>query len=480
MTDQVTQQVEQQLNTQANQWLKHFGEGHSRLVIEDIETQKVRYSLDSIQPLESLEPNMTQLNYVQGSVFSAYHQGERRSTLNLGIGQRLLEAGQSIAGINLFVDYETRSKHQRASLGLEYQRSNFQLSTNYYHPLSGDKTIDDRVERVSSGYDLNFSGQMPYTPWAKVKGSYYFWDQVTADDIKGNTLGLELQLSAATSLELGQEDNDRIDRRSYAKLKLQLPLTDDKPTRFVFDQQAFRPSAQMDLTRLDWVERQQRIRLDSDTINFDGLTYLTVTSPITGRVWLDRNLGATRICTTANDSDCHGDLYQWGRAKDGHQVRTSSLTTTRATTLTPGHGNFYVRSDPLGDNVYDWTTADSDGTERASSWGNGGTNDICPSGFELPSITDLINETEITNTTTAFSSFLKLPTSGYRQENGVSGTQLRDVGTIGRYWSKTHEYYAGNFLPYHRAEAIEITSSGYSRGTIGASSGLSVRCIKSL
>ena len=98
LTDQTTQQVEQHLNTKANQWLNHFGEGHSRLVIEDIETQKVRYSLDSIQPLESLEPNMAQLNYVQGSLFSAYHQGERRSTVNLGIGQRhLLEAGQSIA-----------------------------------------------------------------------------------------------------------------------------------------------------------------------------------------------------------------------------------------------------------------------------------------------------------------------------------------------------------------------------------------------
>jgi hypothetical protein len=33
--------------------------------------------------------------------------GERKSTLNLGVGYRqLLEQGQSIAGINLFTDYE--------------------------------------------------------------------------------------------------------------------------------------------------------------------------------------------------------------------------------------------------------------------------------------------------------------------------------------------------------------------------------------
>jgi hypothetical protein len=61
--------------------------------------------------------------------------GERRSTLNLGVGYRqLLEQGQSIAGVNLFTDYESKSKHKRGSVGLEYQRANFNLNVNKYFP----------------------------------------------------------------------------------------------------------------------------------------------------------------------------------------------------------------------------------------------------------------------------------------------------------------------------------------------------------
>jgi hypothetical protein len=43
-----------------------------------------------------------------------------------------VEQGQSIAGINLFADYESKSKHKRGSVGLEYQRANFNLNVNKY------------------------------------------------------------------------------------------------------------------------------------------------------------------------------------------------------------------------------------------------------------------------------------------------------------------------------------------------------------
>jgi hypothetical protein len=119
-------------------------------------------------------------------------------------------------------------------------------------------------------------------------------------------------------------------------------------------------------------------------ISFNGLTYKLVTSPDTGRVWLDRNLGATqvatvlvhkraprptrpadmlpsavpfwpatgifkklekalvapsigvvvaKVATSFDDSAAYGDLYQWGRAKDGHEDRTRNSTSA---TLTSG------------------------------------------------------------------------------------------------------------------------------------------------
>ncbi|MFT7002526.1 MAG: hypothetical protein ACJAVW_003569 [Spirosomataceae bacterium] len=48
-----------------------------------------------------------------------------------------------------------------------------------------------------------------------------------------------------------------------------------------------------------------------------------VTNPTTGKIWMDRNLGATRVATSSTDAYAYGDLYQWGRATDGHTLRTS-------------------------------------------------------------------------------------------------------------------------------------------------------------
>jgi hypothetical protein len=42
-----------------------------------------------------------------------------------------------------------------------------------------------------------------------------------------------------------------------------------------------------------------------------------ILSEKTGRIWLDRNLGASEVCKTITDSNCYGDPYQWNEAKDG-------------------------------------------------------------------------------------------------------------------------------------------------------------------
>jgi hypothetical protein len=38
---------------------------------------------------------------------------------------------------------------------------------------------------VGSGYDVKLNGQAPYLPWAKIKGTYYYWDTKAGPDIKG-------------------------------------------------------------------------------------------------------------------------------------------------------------------------------------------------------------------------------------------------------------------------------------------------------
>jgi hypothetical protein len=52
---------------------------------------------------------------------------------------------------------------------VEYQRTNFSANINKYHMLSSKKLVDDTGEKAFSGYDVKFSGQAPYLPWAMPK-----------------------------------------------------------------------------------------------------------------------------------------------------------------------------------------------------------------------------------------------------------------------------------------------------------------------
>ena len=47
-------------------------------------------------------------------------------------------------------------------------------------------------------------------------------------------------------------------------------------------------------------------------VDFTTTAIVTVTSA-TGKVWMDRNLGAGRVATSSTDTEAYGDLYQWGR-----------------------------------------------------------------------------------------------------------------------------------------------------------------------
>ena len=52
--------------------------------------------------------------------------------------------------------------------------------------------------------------------------------------------------------------------------------------------------------------------LDPDDLALRGKVYKVITSPYTGHKWLDRNLGASQVCTAYNDVNCYGDYFQWG------------------------------------------------------------------------------------------------------------------------------------------------------------------------
>lgn len=96
----------------------------------------------------------------------------------------------------------------------------------------------------------------------------------------------------------------------------------------------------------------------------------------TGQIWMDRNLGASTAATSFTDEQAYGDLYQWGRAADGHQKRDSQTRAIRSNTDQPGHSRFILaRGSP-----WDWRNPRND-----NLWeGVNGVNNPCPIGYRLP------------------------------------------------------------------------------------------------
>ncbi|SHN89438.1 inverse autotransporter beta domain-containing protein [bacterium endosymbiont of Bathymodiolus sp. 5 South] len=471
--NQAVNKTEGLLNNSVNEFLNAFGAGRSEVSIGGISTKKLNYSLKTIQPLSELNANSKELTFIQAGIASGDSGNGRRATINLGIGHRLLvEDDMAIAGINVFTDYQTKSSHKRLSLGLEYQRANFSANINKYHIFSDKKLVNGSQKRALSGYDVKLSGQVPYLPWAKIKGTYYYWDAKTGSNIRGNILGVDIELTPSVSFEFGQENNNTINATSYGKLTVKLPLGNkQKFTNFSIASKAFKDSHKMDLGALAWVERTNKI-IETEAVFtgglFNGLTYALVTSPDTGKVWLDRNLGARQVCTSSTDEACYGDLYQWGRAKDGHESRTSGNKAILATTITPATSMFINSKSP-----WDWTSIDSSGASRIDAWANGGANDICPAGFSVPTEAELAADTisaNITGNASAFSSFLRIPVAGYRDRENGSVSSVRSSAYL---WSRSANGVNGRGLNITVSIADFNSNNSNSRAL-----GFSVRCIR--
>ena len=187
-----------------------------------------------------------------------------------------------------------------------------------------------------------------------------------------------------------------------------------------------------------------------------------VLNPATGKTWMDRNLGASQVATDSTDANAYGDLYQWGRGADGHQCRNSDTTFTLSSTDQPGHGNFILAPDSPND----WRSPQNDGLWQVVD----GVNNPCPTGYRLPTDTELDEERmswNSLNAAGAFASPLKLPVAGYRANSSGS---LFVVGSSGYYWSST--------VSSTNSCLLYFSSSNALMGTNLRAYGLSVRCLK--
>jgi len=185
-----------------------------------------------------------------------------------------------------------------------------------------------------------------------------------------------------------------------------------------------------------------------------------VTNPITGKTWMDRNLGA--IHTNLSDVGVFGDLYQWGRFADGHQCRNSATTNTLSTIDKPEHSKFIL----VWNSPYDWHYPQNDNLWQ----GKDGINNPCPYGYRIPTKNELLNEKSSwtqNNSDGAEFSPLRLPRAGSRD---IFYGTLHGVETYGNYWSSTLNNGNASILSFWKSLIIIYDEN--------KATGFSVRCIK--
>lgn len=209
--------------------------------------------------------------------------------------------------------------------------------------------------------------------------------------------------------------------------------------------------------------------------NGQEVTYGIINS-ITTRRWLDRNLGAPNVATAVNNYQNYGDMFQWGRLADGHQliVRTgpydadasglNGMTLTvvpyeQSSNDTPNHPKFIA----YGELPADWRNP-----QNSNLWqGVAGTNNPCPTGWRIPTQAEWDAE-NITSLADGFAK-LKITMTGLRY---VGDGMFYSSDTDGFYWSTTSD-------PADATNTMNANfNSGYSPFGSYRGNGLACRCIK--
>jgi hypothetical protein len=164
------------------------------------------------------------------------------------------------------------------------------------------------------------------------------------------------------------------------------------------------------------------------------VTYGVIISPISGRNWLDRNLGAPNAPGGYNEFPNFGDLFQWGRVPDGHQliirqefsgVPLTGFTQELASSDIPSHSLFIINPN----SPYDWRVPQND-----NLWQESGINNPCPAGWHIPTLEEWKAEGFSSKHISHAWNQLRLTLTGYRY--GIDGN-VSDSESLGLYWTST-------------------------------------------
>lgn len=239
-----------------------------------------------------------------------------------------------------------------------------------------------------------------------------------------------------------------------------------------------------DVVQLNTANDTSKVRF---IYNGKEVVYGIIISSVTGKKWLDRNIGAAQVATSFDDYKAYGDLFQWGRPADGHQLidwvssvkgnPVNGTTAVIATADTPGHSSFII-CPYTSTSQWDWRSDNNRNRWTTNTQGP------CPAGWHVPTKAEWLAEVSntkggtanaggMTDYKTGFSQ-LKLTGAGLRMVDGPGVANFYQVGRVSHYWSISDQI---NYDGYSDVEVIEVGPDYVQQWGEAKSSGLCVRCL---
>ncbi len=190
---------------------------------------------------------------------------DKRTTLNLGIGYRMLNADQTwMGGVNAFYDQEFPNDHKRNGYGIELISSAVQLRANKYNGTTD--FITDRSgtnSKALDGSDASLKVAMPYMPGAFFEYTKYEWRGVEgATDSKGKKYALGGNLSDNLEFNIIRTDYDDTSTKDKNRINLNYNWSfgneSKRPTLFDTTDTAYQLT-KLTTQKYDLVKRENRI-----------------------------------------------------------------------------------------------------------------------------------------------------------------------------------------------------------------------------
>lgn len=213
------------------------------------------------------------------------------------------------------------------------------------------------------------------------------------------------------------------------------------------------------------------------TFIYQGIqrTYTTVRAA-DGNIWIQQNLGSEAVANSQTDEAAFGDLFQFGRWDDGHQLRISETNSppnpNNPIGLNGGNPSFFSGSPEWWSNPAITDTWEANSPADATATNGCDPCKALGEQWSIPTQTEwqkIIADENINNIATAYESNLKLTVAGSRL--GDDG-DFNFTGQRGYYWSKTPSNNA-DFVKYlYYSNFIVNPDAGSAR-----SQGLTVRCL---